>query len=101
MRYTRIEQSEHLMQQIESGQTIATYCREHSINYHTFLYWRRKHKDDRNTEPGTNSSRPFIEMSFAPPNAPFSGITIYLPNGVRIQLAGKLDGGLLELLSHV
>lgn len=101
MRYTKAERKRHVMQQTVSGITITSYCEEHSINYHTFQNWRRKYKDAEFVNSETSYSGSFLEIMVPKPALGLGGITIFLPNGVRLQLDREVDGELLKLLSHV
>lgn len=37
-----IEWSEKVRQQAASGKTAATWCKENSISYQSFIYWRKR-----------------------------------------------------------
>jgi len=81
--------------------TIAAYCEKHSINYHTFQNWRRRYKDNVDENSSKPQSGSFVEVTLPDFGDVAGRTTIYLPNGIRIQLDRELDGRLLKLLSDV
>lgn len=97
---TEEERLEHIKRQSESGMSILAYCAIHGFTYHSFLYWRKKYKRSKSLRDDGHTGA-FIEVS-APRRTASGGITsIYLPNGVRIDLGQELDNRLLKLLCHV
>jgi len=97
---TEEERLEHIKQQSESGLTIKAYCAAHGFTFHSFQYWRKKYKRNNSLSDGGHNGA-FIEVA-APRSSAGGGITsIYLPNGVRIDLGQELDNRLLKLLCHV
>lgn len=101
MKYTIDERKQHVLQQSVSGLKIARYCKEHLINYHTFKNWRRKYKSINNGNHKVTSRGGFVEVTSPRSAMGYSGTSIYLPNGVRLQVDREVDAGLLKLLSHV
>jgi len=70
----------------QSGMTLAGWCREHSENYHRFLYWRKRLAAP---DPGR-----FLELT-----APAAPISLEC-NGVLVHISKGFDAGLLaDILS--
>lgn len=101
MKYTKSERKQHLKRQSMSGLSVAAYCEKQSINYHTFQNWRRRYKDNVNKNSSKPQSGSFVEVTLPEFGNVAGRTTIYLPNGIRLQLDRELDGGLLKLLSDV
>ncbi len=101
MKYTKAERKQHVIQQSASGRTIASYCEEYGINYHTFNNWRREYKNAEGNKQKVSFSRAFVEVTAPNPVVGLGRTNIYLPNGVRLQLDREVNAELLKLLSHV
>jgi transposase-like protein len=72
-----MENWEEILEDLKrSGQSIASYCREHGLRTHTIRYWRQKQAQFRGKQSG------FIEVK----SQTASPIEIVYPNGVRIRL---------------
>lgn len=70
----------------QSGMTLAEWCREHTENYHRFLYWRK-----RLAAPDLGR---FLELT-----APAAPISLEC-NGVFVHISKGFDPGLLaDILS--
>jgi len=65
----------------QSGMTLAGWCRENSVNYHRFLYWRKRLAAP---EPGR-----FLELT-----VPAAQISLEC-NGVLVHVSKGFDPGLL------
>ena len=65
----------------QSGMTLAGWCREHTENYHRFLYWRKR--------LATPAPGRFLELT-----APAVPISLEC-NGVLVHIAKGFDAGLL------
>ena len=80
-----IEWSEKVRQQAASGKTAATLCKEHSIAYQSFIYWRKRLNQPSLNMPLNRSS--FVELKQAPAQ---SWMEISLP-GVKITISKDFD----------
>ena len=69
-----------------SGLSIAAWCRNNAVSYHTFLYWRKR-LDDRRPDSGT-----FLQL--CPPADP-EPIALEC-NGVFVHVTVGFDPGLLR-----
>ena len=69
-----------------SGLSIAAWCRNNAVSYHTFLYWRKR-LDDRRPDTGT-----FLQL--CPPADP-EPIALEC-NGVFVHVPAGFDPGLLR-----
>ena len=70
-----------------SGLSVAAWCRNHAVSYHTFLYWRKR-LDERHPE----SAGIFLQLS-----APAEPEPIALEcNGVFVHVPAGFDPGLLR-----
>jgi hypothetical protein len=67
-----------------SGLSIAAWCRNNAVSYHTFLYWRKR-LDDRRPDTGT-----FLQL--CPPADPepialeCNGVFVHVPVGFDPRL---------------
>jgi hypothetical protein len=79
----RVEQQAHWQQHIaawqQSSLSQAAYCDAHDLVYHRFTYWRRKLTSGHTM---VSQSR-FVAVQRAAD--PGTGLTLTLPNGIRIQ----------------
>jgi len=94
-----------LERQVESGLSVASFCREESISAPSFYAWRRKlrERDVRaqrsasrggDANPGAESLPVRIEAGM--PSAP---VRIFLPQGASLDVPGSMDRrALVELL---
>lgn len=77
-----------------SGQSIATYCKEKGIAYHSFFYWQKK--------LSSSSSLPkkkFIKLPPPSSSAVLSTEIIY-PNGKRIVFHSAVEVSVLKELAE-
>ena len=99
-----VEQTKHLLdywqEQIsaweQTDQTQKSFCEEHDLDYHRFGYWRRKNREQSSSEvvqqgPGFVPVRHAIDRIA-------SGLTLILPNGIRVQ---GIEASNLPLLSQL
>ena len=81
---THTEQQTHWHQWIirwqQSGQNQAAFCEAHDLVYHQFTYWRRKLATETTA---LNPRSGFVAVQRTEENS--SGLTLTLPNGIRIQ----------------
>ncbi len=66
-----------------SGQTQKAYCRAHDLNYHQFVYWRRKFAQ-HNADPSRRTSSALVPVTGIPP-AMANGLSLLLPNGMELR----------------
>lgn len=74
----------HIQSWQQTDNTQSSYCRTHNLNYHRFIYWRRKLTA---YGPGTRQGvlrSGFVPVKAAPPVVS-SNLTATLPNGVILQ----------------
>lgn len=60
-----------------TGESQASFCKSHELNYHRFTYWRRKF-DERHSESGG-----FALVKYR--NTGSSPLSVALPNGLVVQ----------------
>ena len=77
-----------------SGLSGAAFCKQHSLTYHQFVYWRRKLRG-----PGESPSRAgFARVAPVAHDDAADGLTVSLPGGVSIT---GLHAGNIALLGAV
>jgi hypothetical protein len=76
-----------------SGLSGAAYCKQQSLVYHRFVYWRQKLNS--NPDDKANSPSGFARVSPVPQTGFADGLTVSLPGGVSIT---GLHAGNIELL---
>lgn len=76
-----------------SGLSGAAYCKQQSLVYHRFVYWRQK----LNSRPEDNAGSPsgFARVAPVPDDRMTGGLTVSLPGGVSVS---GLHAGNIELL---
>ena len=81
-----------------SGLSGAAYCKQESLVYHRFVYWRQKLTS--NTEPSkpVQTRSGFARVAPVPDAGAGAGLTVSLPGGVSIT---GLHAGNIELLGAV
>ena len=76
-----------------SNQSKILFCKNNSINIHTFDYWYFKYKKQ-------NASTNFIEIK--PPKTITTGkLRLTYPNGVSIELPENTNLALISSLIHI
>lgn len=80
-----------LVQWQSSGKSGATWCRDEGINYHVFLYWKKKLKS--NSTNFHSEQNTFVEICEPPSHD--SGLILEL-QGVNIRLSKDFDAVTLE-----
>ena len=65
-----------------SGQSQKAFCREQSLNYPQFVYWRRKFRLAEANESVVNTA--FVPV-MATTGVPESGLSLSLPNGLQLH----------------
>ncbi len=82
-----------------STQNRKQFCRDHSININTFIYWSQKYKKN---ESENNNSK-FIELKITenkPQTSDFQIKLIY-PNGVQAEISANTNIGLIRSLINL
>jgi hypothetical protein len=80
---------ERLQQQSNSGKSIAEWCQEQAISYHTFLYWRKQLRPVKTKTPMECS---FVELPKETSEKTWIEITL---EGAKIQITKNFDRGAL------
>ena len=81
-----------------SGQSQATYCREHGLVKSQFSYWKRKLMPEEAAPPQSQSTG-FIAVQRM--EAQSSGLTVRFPNGVTLAGIHETDLHFVQELSRV
>ena len=84
-----------LDRQAESGQSVASFCRQESLSAASFYAWRRKLKG-RDVADGPQLVP--VQIAPVPTSAP---VRIYLPDGVAIDAPLTIDASALASLVKV
>ena len=83
------KQREHDWQQImtecqASGLSGMAFCKQQTIPYHQFTYWRSKLRQADSDKPKVHSGSGFARVSVADPSRSTTELTITLPSGISI-----------------
>lgn len=81
----------------DSGLSGAAFCKQHSLVYHRFVYWRRKLSVRPEQESVARSGSGFARV-VSLPTPSLEGITVSLPGGVSIT---GLHAGNVALLGTI
>jgi hypothetical protein len=90
----------HMKTWQESGLSQAAYCRQHQINHHKFLYWKKRILG----KPALATLTTFAELPLGkifdrPERSLLGPITLAIRPGYRIEIEKGFDPGtLLELI---
>lgn len=76
-----------IMEQRHSGQSIVTYCRERSIPVWQYYYWKKRLTDAEQSCP----DQQFVALAFEQLQQTACGITVELPNSLRVALSHGFD----------
>ena len=77
-------------QRLQSGKNVTEFCKEHRIKPSSYYYWRKRSKKEKGTQ--------FLHIK---PNSNEigEGIRIVYPNGVQVEILGKMSTqGIKELI---
>jgi hypothetical protein len=77
-----------------SGQSIAFYCRERNIAYHSFFYWQKKLSSS-----SSSPKKKFIKLT-PPSSTPILSTEIIYPNGKRIVFHSPVEVSVLKQLAE-
>ena len=80
-----------------SGKSIKSYCREQSISYSTYNYWRKKYHMPAIV--GQLAPVSFTHPSVGMETVRTSSVVIQLPTGVQIEFAQSDDAVALQVLT--
>jgi hypothetical protein len=74
----------HIQDWQTTEQSQSAYCKSHDLNYHCFVYWRRKLAGP--TQSKTKSVQPsaFVSVQSSPAIVA-EGLSLTLPNGITLQ----------------
>lgn len=88
---------QHITDWQTSGLSGMAFCKQHSLTYCQFVYWRKKlaHPDPISTESAMSG---FAKVATVPGAQMPEGLTVSLPGGVSIT---GLHAGNVELLGAV
>ena len=81
------EWSEKIAAWRDSGLSIAAWCREHTENYHRFLYWQKRLSMPMIQQPGR-----FVELELAvsPLALSCNGVDVHVSSGFDAHLLGEV-----------
>ena len=80
-----------------SGKSVKSYCKEQSISYSTYNYWRKKYLSSSGAGPLAPVS--FAVQGSSPSSNKPSSVVIQLPTGVQIEFAQSNDAVALQVLT--
>lgn len=83
---------QHITQWQTSGLSGMAYCKQHSLTYCRFVYWRKKLSSGA---PGDSAPSGFARVAPVSRPEPTNGLSVSLPGGVSIT---GLHAGNIELL---
>jgi len=81
-RYTEEERREWLTRYEQCATSAAAFCREHELNYQSFLRWRQR------ATPGSESSPEFLELEVpCPVSVPHAEtVELTFPGGLTLRI---------------
>lgn len=81
-RYTEEERREWLTRYEQCATSAAAFCREHELNYQSFLRWRQR------ATPGSESSTEFLELEVpCPVSVPHAEtVELTFPSGLTLRI---------------
>lgn len=89
---------QHITAWQASGLSGMAYCKQHSLTYSRFVYWRRKLADPEAVADATAAPSGFARVTSVSGAPGPQGLTVSLPGGVSIT---GLHAGNVELLGAV
>ncbi|RPI72868.1 MAG: hypothetical protein EHM45_21595 [Desulfobacteraceae bacterium] len=82
---------------IKSGLSAAAFCRQRKINIYQFRWWQRRFRKD---ETKSLKTKPGDFLRLMPDSEPQrdrkSGIQLYFPNGIRVEIEPGFDPAALR-----
>ena len=81
----------------DSGLSGAAFCKQQSLVYHRFVYWRRKLSVNAEQVPGAEHGPGFARVMSLPAPS-LEGITVSVPGGISIT---GLHAGNVALLGAI
>lgn len=89
----------HIKAWQSSGTRAASYCREHNLNPHQFKYWQYQLAPESKKTSEPIASRPaLVELEVAQTAQHESYLDFQTPNGISLQIRGKLSPQQLQQL---
>ena len=82
-----------------STQNKKQFCRDHSININTFIYWTQKYK--KNMSENNNSNFVELKISEDKPKISDDQIKLIYPNGVQAEIPTNTNIGLIRSLINL
>lgn len=83
------ELNTYWMQQVSawktSGMPQTTFCKEHNLIYHRFIYWKLKFEGLSQPSPSAKKHSGFAKVVSHPVIPQASGLTLNFPNGVTLD----------------
>lgn len=97
------ERNLYWQQQLEdwraSGLSGAAFCKQHTLSYHQFMYWRRKLADSASgSEAESLPGSGFARVTQVPASVVAGELTLMLPGGMTIS---GLHAGNVGLLAAI
>jgi hypothetical protein len=86
--------TEHITNQLATGQSVRAYCRQQSLAEHSFYSWRRRLR----SEPATPNPVRFAVLDAAGIGAQAAAIRIQLATGDRIEITPGADQATLRMV---
>ena len=89
---------QHVAEWKASGLSGHAFCKQHSLTYHQFVYWRRRLSDPDSRDPVSAGSSGFARVVPVARGAGAEGLTLTLPGGISIC---GLHAGNIDLLGAI
>ena len=82
-----------------SSQNRKQFCRDHSININTFIYWTQKYQKNQHE----NNNSKFVELKITEnkPKISDSQIKLIYPNGVQAEISANTNIELIRSLINL
>jgi len=87
----REEWRAHYAAWVSSGESQATYCERHGLNYAAFYYWRTQLR-----QRSEQSKSRFETLTVQSPQPASPSIRIHLPNGIQLSIGASAEFGLVR-----
>lgn len=91
----------HISAQRKSGLSLAAYCREHNLSYHTATYWSKKLSQPEKEQTNLVPVRFFSNIGTMPTSATHSDLKVILPNKIAIEVGDDFSPATLAKLLTV
>ncbi|GMR16805.1 MAG: hypothetical protein BMS9Abin31_1190 [Gammaproteobacteria bacterium] len=90
---------QHVLQWRESQQSQIAYCKEHTLDFPRFNYWLRKYDPLKPEKEPIRKPSAFIPV--VTHQAPVSGLSLSLPNGMMVQCIDSNNLGTVKQLVDI